>query len=121
MGIRKIEDYEVWNRAMDLTVEVYKLMKLLPAEERFSLCDQMRRAAVSVPSNIAEGQGRGSDKEFVKFLNIARGSEAELRTQLQICVRLGYLKKEEAISAFDLCIKVESMISALIRRIRSNY
>lgn len=64
---------KVWQKAMDLTVEIYSLVKLLPREETYALADQMRRAVVSIPSNIAEGHGRNSDKEFIKFLSISRG------------------------------------------------
>ena len=74
----------VWQKAMDLTVQIYRLVKLLPKEELYALSDQMRRAAVSIPSNIAEGQSRYSNKEFIQFLNIAKGSNAELFTQLLI-------------------------------------
>ncbi|MBO5720510.1 MAG: four helix bundle protein [Bacteroidales bacterium] len=76
----------VWQKAMDLVVEIYKISKLLPKEEKYGISDQIRRSAVSVPSNIAEGQSRNSIKEFIQFLSIARGSLAELETQLLICV-----------------------------------
>ena len=80
----------VWQKAMDLTDEVYRLTKSLPKEELFSLTDQLRRAAVSVPSNIAEGYGRQTDREFKQFLSIARGSVFEVETQLFICIRQNY-------------------------------
>lgn len=76
---------KVWQKAMDLKEEVYRLVRLLPREETYALSDQLRRAVVSMLSNIAEGHGRGSDKEFVKFLTIARGSLFEVETQLLIC------------------------------------
>ena len=117
MSIHSIEDYEVWNRAIDLTVEVYRLVKKLPDEERYALSDQMRRAVISIPSNIAEGQSKGSDKDFAKFLYIARGSESELRTQLYICTKLGYLKSEDTKEARELCVKIECMLSGLLRKI----
>lgn len=72
----KSSDYKqliVWHKSMDLVVEVYSLVKLLPKEELYALSDQMRRAAVSIPSNISEGLGRNSDKEFVQFLSVSRG------------------------------------------------
>lgn len=75
----------MWQKAMDLKEEVYRLVRLLPREETYALSDQLRRAVVSMLSNIAEGHGRGSDKEFVKFLTIARGSLFEVETQLLIC------------------------------------
>ena len=80
-----------WQHAMDIVVEAYSIINLLPIEERFGLCDQMRRSAVSIPSNIAEGQARNSSKEFIHFLSIARGSIAELQTQILLCKRLEYI------------------------------
>ena len=91
---------------MDLTVTVYNLIKLLPKEELYSLSDQMRRAAVSIPSNIAEGHGRGSTKEFLRFLSIAQGSKAELQTQLLICERLNYLDREQTKTSLALTEEV---------------
>lgn len=82
------EDLLVWQKAMDLAVTVYALTKELPIEERFGLSVQMRRCAVSIPSNIAEGKRRGTPKEFARFLRIAYGSGAELETQLELCKRL---------------------------------
>ena len=81
----------VWQRAMELTSEVYALAKRFPAEERYALTDQLRRAVVSIPSNIAEGCGRSSNKDYAHFLSIARGSLYETMTQLQIAVNLGYI------------------------------
>ena len=80
MAVNSCEDLIVWQKAMDLTTEIYRLVKFLPREETYALSDQMRRAAVSIPSNIAEGHGRNSNKEFANFLSIARGSLTELRT-----------------------------------------
>ena len=89
------KDLTVWQKSMDLVVLVYKLMEQLPKEERYSLCDQIRRSAVSIPSNIAEGKSRNSIKQYKQFVGIAKGSAAELETQLLICERIGYLDKEE--------------------------
>ena len=89
------KELEVWNRAMDLTEQVYRLSERLPVDERFGLVLQLRRAAVSVPSNIAEGAGRGYPGDFVRFLAISLGSLAELETQLLISERLGMLKSVE--------------------------
>ncbi len=90
MAVKSYNDLIVWQKSMDLVVEVYKLVRNLPKEELYALSNQMRRAAVSVPSNIAEGQKRNSTKEFVQFLSFAKGSAAELQTQLLICNRLDY-------------------------------
>ena len=78
----------VWQKAMDLVEESYQLIKLLPPYEKFSLSEQMRRAAVSIASNIAEGAGRKTKNDFIQFLSIARGSKYELETQILICIRL---------------------------------
>lgn len=105
---------KVWQKAMDLTVEIYSLIKLLPREETNALADQMRRAVVSIPSNIAEGHGRNSDKEFIKFLTISRGSLLELETQIEICHRVGYFKAHQTDSASSLMIEISKMLNALI-------
>ena len=95
MGVKNYRELIVWQKSMDLTVEVYKIVKSLPKEELFSPADQMKRAVVSIPSKIAEGQQRTSVKEFGQFLSIAKGSPGELETQLMICERLGYLNTEQ--------------------------
>ena len=82
----------VWQKSMELAEKVYLLVKALPKEETYALSDQIRRAAVSIPSNIAEGHARQSQKEFLQFLCIARGSRAELETQLLLARRLGYFE-----------------------------
>lgn len=84
-------DLEVWNRALELAAEVYRVTGSIPSEERYGLTSQIRRSAVSVPSNIAEGSGRGGTQELLHFLRIANGSLQELETQLEIAVRVGYL------------------------------
>ena len=83
MPIRNYKDLIVWQKAMDLSVEIYRLVKKLPKEELYCLSDQMRRSAISIPSNIAEGKSRTSQKEFSYFLSIAQGSRSELETQIQ--------------------------------------
>lgn len=107
------KELKVWQKAMDLTVEVYKLVKLLPKEETYALSDQMRRAVVSIPSNIAEGQGRNSDKEFIQFLSIARGSLWELETQIEICLRIGYIDQSPETNIYNLIAEISKMINAL--------
>jgi len=86
--IKRHRKLSVWQKAIELTEHVYIFTQLLPEDERFGLISQMRRCSVSVPSNIAEGASRHSDKEFLRFLNIAKGSLAELETQLILCSRL---------------------------------
>ena len=106
-------ELKVWQKSMDLTIEIYSLVKNLPREELYSLSDQMRRAVVSIPSNIAEGAGRNSEKDFVRFLAQARGSLWELSTQLEICERLNYLDKRQTEVAFGTIIEIGKMINAL--------
>lgn len=118
MPLRSFRDLIVWQKVMLLAREIYQLVKMLPVEERYALSDQMRRAAVSVPSNIAEGQARNSTKEFIQFLYIAKGSNAELMTQLLLCVDFEYLTDEQIHHAKQLSYKVGQLLSALIRSLR---
>ncbi|MBZ9539939.1 MULTISPECIES: four helix bundle protein [Modicisalibacter] len=89
--MRKHQQLRAWQESMELVSTIYALTATFPAEERFGLSSQMQRAAVSVPSNIAEGAARGSKADFLRFLYIARGSLSEVETQLLIAQRLGYL------------------------------
>jgi four helix bundle protein len=109
----------VWQKAMELTVEIYKTIKKLPKEETYSLCDQMKRSAVSIPSNIAEGHDRGTKKEFIYFLTIARGSKAELETQLQICLKVEYLSEQDISVAMSLLKEIGSMLTSLISKLKN--
>ncbi len=105
---------KVWQKAMELTLEIYSLVRRLPKEETYCLSDQMRRAAVSVPSNIAEGHGRASHKDFINFLSISRGSLLELETQLEICNRLKYFDVRQSENARELLIEISKMLNSLI-------
>ena len=111
------KDLVVWQRAMELTAEAYRLAKKLPKEETYALADQIRRSAVSIPSNIAEGQSRNSDKEFKRFLNIARGSKAELETQLLIGVNVGYFSDSDISRALCLIDEIGKMLTKLISKL----
>ena len=110
----------VWQRAMDATAEVYRLVKTLPRAENQSLGNQLRRAAVSIPSNIAEGFGRGSARDYANFLVIARGSLFEVETQLLVCVRVGYLEEVEIQPALALLAEVGKMINSILPKLRAN-
>ena len=110
----------VWQQAMDIVVDTYAIIKTLPIEERFSLCDQMRRSSVSIPSNIAEGQSRNSSKEFIHFLSISRGSIAELQTQLILCVRLGYVEDDIVTGLLSRLKDNDKMIGGLMKAISMN-
>jgi four helix bundle protein len=112
------QDLRIWQEAMDLTLEIYRATSGFPKHEIYGLTSQMRRAAVSVPSNIAEGKGHRSDPEFVRFLFHARGSLLELQTQLSIARRLQYLSEEKANA---LCRTGEGIgrgLNALINKFR---
>jgi four helix bundle protein len=92
--MHNLKELKIWNKAIDLAVDVYKATSTFPTDERFGLISQSRRAAVSIPSNIAEGAGRNSKKEFSNFLGIANGSSYELQTQLVISNKLNLLENE---------------------------
>lgn len=111
----------VWQLSMDLVCEIYKAIRSLPIEEKFGLCDQMRRAAISIPSNIAEGQRRNSDKEFIHFLSISRGSAAELQTQLILCNRLEYLKENYTNEIISQLESIDRMLMGLIISINNRF
>ena len=109
----------VWQKAMDLVQGVYAVTKGWPKEEVFGLTSQARRAAVSVPSNIAEGEGRGSDPDFVRFLYIAHGSLRELETQLMLADRLRLSSAEKINPLLDRCGDVGRLLNGLVRRLRT--
>ena len=120
MPLRSFRDLIVWQKAMRLARETYCLVKLLPMEERYDLSDQMRRAAVSIPSNIAEGQSRNTKKEFIQFLHIAKGSNSELMTQFLLCLDFEYLKKEEIQKVMKLCTEIDGLLGGLIKSLKTN-
>ena len=112
---RGYKDLLVWRKGIDLVKEIYRMTKPFPAEERFGLISQMRRAAVSVPSNIAEGQARRTTGEFIQFLSQAEGSLAELDTQLILAEELGYAEATQVASAAELVSELRRMLNALRR------
>lgn len=114
---KSYKDLIVWQKAMLLAVEVYELTKRFPDSERFGLIQQIRRASVSIPSNIAEGWGRNSTGSFIQFLRISTGSICETETQISLAEMLGYLKKEEMIKANGLLLEVSKMLKALIDKL----
>ena len=100
---------KIWEKAMDLVLEVYTATAEFPKEEKFGLTSQMRRSTVSIASNIAEGAGRNSDKEFCRFLAIAHASSYELETQVLVAERLNLLKNEISISLCNKIVEVQKM------------
>jgi four helix bundle protein len=111
MRIHDYEKLQVWQKSMQLVVDVYSMTKTYPSTEQFGLTSQMRRAAVSIPSNIAEGSRRSTEKDFRNFLITALGSASELETQLKIAFRLGYSKQEN----LPLLTEVIRMLAGLIK------
>jgi four helix bundle protein len=110
-------ELRVWQMAMDLVVEIYRVTARFPAEERFGLTSQLRRAAASVPANIAEGNARSTRKDYASFVSIATGSLAETETFLLLAVRLGYLSRAEARPIMSLVAQVGRMLRSLRARL----
>jgi four helix bundle protein len=115
--MRTHENLRAWQYSMDLVEVIYKETGTYPSEERFGLINQLRRAAVSVPSNIAEGGARGSDAEFIRFLYIARGSLSEVQTQLKIASRLGFAPLNK--TTFELIESIFAQIGGLINNLKA--
>ncbi|WP_273568858.1 four helix bundle protein [Maribacter halichondriae] len=118
--MRDFRKLDIWKNGIQIVKEIYKLSDKLPAQEKFGLRSQVTRAAVSIPSNIAEGCSRNSEIEFKRFLEIAIGSLFEVETQLIIAVELGFISKEGLKSAFDLLDKEAKMLNSLIRKIKNS-
>ncbi len=118
---RSYKDLKVWQRSIELVTEVYTLTGKFPDSERYGLADQMQRAAVAIPSNIAEGQKRGHPKEFLRFLHISYGSGAELETQLEICKRLHKLQDLDYSKVEDLLREVMKMLNVLISSLKKRF
>jgi four helix bundle protein len=108
----------VWQKSMQLANCIYDVTETYPSKENFGLVNQMRRAAVSIPSNIAEGRARSSDKDFIRFLLIARGSCAELDTQILLSEARGYLTKEKRDKVCSLCVEVSRCLTGLIESLK---
>jgi len=118
METRRFRDLQVWQRSMLLARAVYRLTEAFPKSELFGLSNQIRRAAVSVPSNIAEGRGRLTDKGFAVFLGHARGSLFELQTQVELAGELGFANPDRAAEVIHEAGEISSMIHALLASIR---
>ena len=113
--VKTYRDLEGWQKSMAFVEDVYKAVKTFPREEQYGLSDQIRRAAVSIPSNIAEGFGRDSNAEFLRFLAIARGSLYEVSTQLEIAHRLGFLPSKAGL--YPQIVSIGKMLNTLRRRL----
>lgn len=117
MSVKSYKDLIIWQRSMDMVESIYRITEKFPSKESFGLISQMRRAAVSVPSNIAEGYGRQSTGSYSQFLSMARGSLFELETQVEICIRLKYIHKIESENLVAEIVEISKMISSLISKL----
>ena len=118
-AIRSYRDLNVWKASMELVCEVYEVTRNFPDTERYALTSQMRRCAISIPSNIAEGWSRNSARSFISYLNIASGSVSELLTQLEIANRIHYISQEKMASCEVKGIQISKMLYMLIKKIES--
>ena len=117
--IKTYRDLIIWQKSMTLVTEIYKVSKTFPKDETYTLIAQMRRCAISIPSNIAEGYGRKSTNDYIRFLNITMGSIYELQTQLEISFNLKYLGERDFEKLYELCKELERMLSSLTRKLGS--
>jgi four helix bundle protein len=112
------KNLDAWKLGVEVVRRVYELTAGFPKKEDFVLTAQLRRSAVSIPSNVAEGAGRRTNKEFINFLHIAQGSLSELDTQLDIALELGYLSREDRVAVDDLLTRLDQVITGLIRSLK---
>ena len=115
--VKSYKDLTVWQRGIELSLAIYRLTARFPKEERYGLASQLQRAGVSIPSNIAEGYGRGTRKDYKQFLSIARGSTLEVQTQLIIANELGYCELDSLIQAQSLSEEVSKMLYSLMQKL----
>jgi four helix bundle protein len=118
--MRNFRNYDVWIDGVDFYIDIYKMTENFPKKETYALCDQLQRAAVSIPSNIAEGCSRRSVNEFAHFLEFSLGSSYEVETQLEIAIRLGYIQNADFKKAIEKVQSIEKRITGLIQTIRPN-
>ena len=116
--VRSYQDLTVWQKAMELVTKIYQVSNKFPRDEVFALTSQLRRAAISVPSNIAEGQGRSSRKEFIYFLGNAKGSLSEAETQILIARNLSYVSDEDLNTLLELSAEVGRILNGLLTSLR---
>ena len=119
--VKSYRDLIVWQKAMELVERVYRMTKVFPREEQYGLSSQIRRAVVSIPSNIAEGQARKSTAEFLNFLSIAQGFRAEVETQTLIAQRLGYVSENQIKEILNLLEEIAKMLSTLKSKLTTNH
>lgn len=117
--MKSYRDLIVWQKSMDVVTLTYKLVKQFPDDEKFGLTSQIKRSSVSVPSNIAEGYGRHYTKDYIRFLNIARGSLYEMQTQLLVALNLNFIAEAALDKINALSKEVEKMLNSLIKKLAS--
>ena len=120
MILRSYQDLEVWQRAMDLVEDCYQLTKFFPKSEVYGLANQLQRAAVSVPANIAEGRSRQYTRELLQYISIAYGSLAELETLIQIAGRLNYIQTDQSEGTLEKTAEIGRMLNGLRRSLETN-
>lgn len=115
--IKTYKDLIVWQKFMVFVTDIYKLTRSFPKDEQFGIVSQMRRCSIWIPSNIAEGYGRNSTGDYMRFLQIAMGSIFEIQTQIQISLNLGFINSEEYCKTYESCREIERMSSALLNKL----
>ena len=115
--IQNFRDLQIWQLGKEIVLSIYEITKDVPEEEKFGLISQMRRAAVSIPSNIAEGFNRPSNKDYQRFLSVALGSCAELETQIEICFSLGFIDEPSKDNLIERLVTEQKMIRGLIKKL----
>lgn len=120
VAVLRYRDLVVWQQAMALVVDMYRLSERFPREEKYGLVQQLRRAAVSVPSNLAEGHGRDHLGDYLRHLSIANGSLMEVETQVQIAATLGYVQKDAAAPVLERAARIGKLLSGLTRALKGH-
>jgi four helix bundle protein len=118
-AVKSYRDLDAWQEAMQLVEQIYEVVAAMPIEERFGLTQQLKRAAVSVPSNIAEGHARGATRDFTRFLSMARESVAEIETQIELAIRIGLLEAEIVEPIVQRCDKLGRILRGLRKSLDS--
>lgn len=119
MSVKSYKDLQLWQKSVDLVEDIYRITALFPKEEQYGLTSQLRRAAVSLPSNIAEGSARNSTKELMHFLAIASGSLAEIETQIEIARRLHFLEEDAEKLLIETLTEIGRMLRGLYKKLES--
>lgn len=115
--LESYRDLLIWQKGMSLVVDIYSMTNKYPSSEQFTLVNQTRRSAISIPSNIAEGYGRNSTSDYIRFLNISRGSLYELQTQVEIAVNLNYIPRKVFMTIYEKTEELSKMIGVLIKKV----